>query len=62
MIRASFYQREHEQSGARDASRSYAVGVDGGGSKTLALVVDAQGNERGRGIAGSANYAAVGIE
>jgi glucosamine kinase len=39
----------------------YVVGVDGGGTKTLAVVVDAQGNERGRGIAGSANYAAVGI-
>jgi glucosamine kinase len=64
MIQALFYQREHEneQFGARDASRSYAIGVDGGGSKTLAVVVDAQGNERGRGIAGSANYATVGID
>ncbi|MGH2495047.1 MAG: BadF/BadG/BcrA/BcrD ATPase family protein, partial [Ktedonobacteraceae bacterium] len=40
----------------------YAVGVDGGGSKTLAAVVDAQGNERGRGIAGSSNYTGVGVE
>ena len=57
MIQALFYQREHEneQFGARDASRSYAIGVDGGGSKTLAVVVDAQGNERGRGIAGSSS-------
>ena len=39
----------------------YALGVDGGGSKTLAVVVDASGNECGRGIAGSSNYAAVGI-
>src|SRR5215469_3278328 len=62
MIQASFYQREHERFGARDASRSYTIGIDGGGSKTLAVVVDAQGNERGRGIAGSANYAAVGRE
>jgi glucosamine kinase len=64
MIQALFYQREreNEQFGARDASRSYAIGVDGGGSKTLAVVVDAQGNERGRGIAGSANYATVGID
>ena len=40
----------------------YAVGVDGGGTKTLAIIVDAQGNERGRGIAGSANHESVGIE
>src|SRR5437763_12440566 len=39
----------------------YALGGDGGGSKTLAVVVDASGNERGRGLAGSSNYAAVGI-
>jgi len=63
MTQALFHQREHENDKpGRDLSRSYAVGVDGGGSKTLAVVVDAQGNERGRGIAGSANYAAVGIE
>lgn len=29
-------------------SHSFAVGVDGGGSKTLAVVVDEWGNERGR--------------
>ncbi|HEU0001546.1 MAG TPA: BadF/BadG/BcrA/BcrD ATPase family protein, partial [Ktedonobacteraceae bacterium] len=40
----------------------YAVGIDGGGTKTLAVVVDAQGNERGRGMAGSANYTGVGVE
>jgi N-acetylglucosamine kinase-like BadF-type ATPase len=40
----------------------FAVGVDGGGSKTLAVVVDAQGNERGRGMAGSSNHTGVGIE
>jgi len=40
----------------------FAVGVDGGGSKTLAVVVDGQGNERGRGIAGSSNHTGVGIE
>jgi len=38
------------------------LGVDGGGSKTLAVVVDAQGRERGRGVAGAANHAAVGLE
>ena len=40
----------------------YFLGVDGGGSKTLAIIVDAQGHERGRGLAGSSNYAAVGID
>ncbi len=42
-------------------SSDFALGIDGGGSKTLAIVVDAQGNERGRGQSGSTNYAAVGI-
>ena len=40
----------------------YTVGIDGGGSKTRAVIVDAQGKERGRGLAGSANYNAVGVE
>jgi N-acetylglucosamine kinase-like BadF-type ATPase len=40
----------------------YYAGVDGGGSKTLAVVVDAQGHERGHGMAGSANHTAVGLE
>src|SRR5207302_7180796 len=48
-------------SSVRSCIMMYAAGVDGGGSKTLAVIVDAQGNERGRGIAGSSNYAAVGI-
>jgi N-acetylglucosamine kinase-like BadF-type ATPase len=38
------------------------LGIDGGGSKTLAILVDGDGQERGRGIAGSSNYAAVGLE
>ncbi|MBV9256704.1 MAG: hypothetical protein JO215_01660 [Ktedonobacteraceae bacterium] len=45
-----------------DFSFPYAVGVDGGGTKTLAVIVDAQGNERGRGVSGSANHESVGIE
>ncbi len=45
-----------------NAARPYAVGVDGGGSKTLAVVVDAQGCEQGRGSGGSSNYNTVGIE
>jgi N-acetylglucosamine kinase-like BadF-type ATPase len=44
-----------------DVSPTYAIGIDGGGTKTLAVIVDAQGNERGRGIAGSANHESVGI-
>ncbi|HEV2659540.1 MAG TPA: BadF/BadG/BcrA/BcrD ATPase family protein, partial [Ktedonobacteraceae bacterium] len=40
----------------------YALGIDGGGSKTCAVLVDEQGNECGRGLAGSSNYHAVGIE
>jgi glucosamine kinase len=40
----------------------FALGVDGGASKTLAIVVDAQGQERGRGVAGSSNHTAVGLE
>lgn len=39
-----------------------AVGVDGGGSKTLAVVVGQDGRELGRATAGSSNYTAVGVE
>ena len=38
------------------------LGIDGGGSKTLAVIVDATGHERGRGVAGSSNHEVVGIE
>jgi len=38
------------------------LGVDGGATKTLAVIVDATGREIGRGIAGSGNQAAVGPE
>ena len=44
------------------STEPYYLGVDGGGSKTLAVIVDAQGRECGRGRAGSANYASVGVE
>lgn len=40
----------------------FALGVDGGGSKTLAVIVNEQGSEVGRGLAGSANYQASGLE
>lgn len=39
-----------------------ALGVDGGGSKTLAVIVNEQGEEIGRGLAGGANYNDVGLE
>jgi glucosamine kinase len=38
------------------------LGIDGGGSKTLAVIVDEHGQERGRAQAGSSNYTAVGVE
>jgi N-acetylglucosamine kinase-like BadF-type ATPase len=38
------------------------LAVDGGGSKTQAVVVDSQGAVRGRGGAGSANFRAIGVE
>ncbi len=40
----------------------YFLGVDGGGTKTLAVIVDPSGGERGRGLAGSSNYNAVGLQ
>ncbi|MBX5450466.1 BadF/BadG/BcrA/BcrD ATPase family protein [Thermogemmatispora sp.] len=40
----------------------FYLGVDGGGSKTLAIVVDRHGRERGRALAGRANYVSVGQE
>lgn len=44
------------------SSNVFFLGVDGGGSKTLAIVVDAQGRERGRGLAGCANHGVVGTQ
>lgn len=41
--------------------QGYYLGIDGGGSKTLAIIVDAQGNEIGRGQAGSSNHTGVGL-
>jgi N-acetylglucosamine kinase-like BadF-type ATPase len=38
------------------------LAVDGGGSKTHAVVVDSQGAVRGRGTAGSSNLRAIGVE
>jgi glucosamine kinase len=39
-----------------------SLGIDGGGSKTQAVIVDAAGHTRGNGQAGSANQHAVGLQ
>ncbi|HEX6642984.1 MAG TPA: BadF/BadG/BcrA/BcrD ATPase family protein [Thermoanaerobaculia bacterium] len=41
---------------------TYFIGVDGGASKTAALVVDESGKPHGRGLAGPSNHLRVGIE
>ena len=41
---------------------SYYIGVDGGASKTAAIVVDEHGNQVGAGLAGGSNHLRVGIE
>src|SRR5215475_6372546 len=43
-----------------DTSRCF-LGIDGGGSKTVAVIVDADGNLLGQARAGSANHHAVGL-
>ncbi|HEY7414365.1 MAG TPA: BadF/BadG/BcrA/BcrD ATPase family protein, partial [Ktedonobacteraceae bacterium] len=40
----------------------YALGIDGGGSKTIAIIVDEQGQELGRGQAAGSNYSSIGLE
>lgn len=40
----------------------YFLGVDGGASKTAALLIDEQGTALGRGLAGGSNHLRVGIE
>ncbi len=41
--------------------QGYYLGIDGGGSKTLAIVVNERGEEIGRGQAGSSNHTGVGV-
>ncbi len=43
-------------------SSGNALGIDGGGSKTIAVIVDAEGNELGRGQADSSNHGVVGLQ
>src|SRR6266516_291937 len=40
----------------------YILGVDGGGTKTLALLGDLDGHVLARGVSGSSNYNAVGFD
>lgn len=44
------------------SANTYVMGVDGGGSKTHAVIVDANGVRRGSGVAGSANHQMTGAE
>ena len=37
------------------------LGIDGGGSKTLALLADVHGRVLGRGLGGNANYQSAGF-
>lgn len=46
----------------RMAGKRLFLGVDGGATKTCAVVVGADGHERGRGVAGSGNHESVGFE
>ena len=41
--------------------QEYVIGVDGGGSKTAAVVLDAAGQVHGRGVSGSVNHHNVGL-
>ncbi|MCB0015143.1 MAG: hypothetical protein KDE34_24675, partial [Anaerolineales bacterium] len=42
--------------------QKYVIGVDGGGSKTAAVVLDAAGQVHGRATTGSVNHHNVGLE
>lgn len=44
------------------APLAYGIGLDGGGSKTLAVLADREGRELGRGTAEASNYQVVGVE
>jgi N-acetylglucosamine kinase-like BadF-type ATPase len=40
----------------------YILGIDGGGTKTTAIISDHQGNILGKGVAGGSNYQTVGMD
>ncbi|HSP34054.1 MAG TPA: BadF/BadG/BcrA/BcrD ATPase family protein [Thermoanaerobaculia bacterium] len=50
------------QGAHRLSSTRYYLGVDGGASKTAALVIDENKQDLGRGVAGPSNHLRVGIE
>ena len=39
----------------------YLLGVDGGNSKTYAVIVDPDGNKLGQGVSGNGNHQGIGI-
>ncbi|MEA5528465.1 BadF/BadG/BcrA/BcrD ATPase family protein [Dolichospermum sp. UHCC 0684] len=41
---------------------NFILGIDGGGSKTICIIMDDAGKILGRGEAGASNYQSVGIE
>ncbi|OBZ10241.1 N-acetylglucosamine kinase [Bacillus sp. FJAT-26390] len=41
---------------------SYIIGIDGGGSKTYAVIVDANGDKISSGVAGPSNHQTIGID
>jgi N-acetylmuramic acid 6-phosphate etherase len=45
-----------------DQHDSYLIGIDGGGTKTVALLADLEGRVIGRGIAGPSNYQVAGLQ
>jgi N-acetylmuramic acid 6-phosphate etherase len=51
-----------ERHGMADTTSPFVIGVDGGGSKTEAVVADRQGAILGRGAGGSSNYLNVGLD
>ncbi|MGO8948146.1 MAG: N-acetylglucosamine kinase [Ktedonobacterales bacterium] len=51
-----------ETTEAGTSSAQFYLGIDGGGSKTVAVIVDAEGNRHAQSQAGSANHHAVGLK
>lgn len=45
-----------------NSGMSYVLGIDGGGTKTVAIAADMRGNALGRGISGASNYQTVGLD
>jgi len=43
-------------------TEAYTIGIDGGGTKTRAVLIDAQGNERASALSGPSNFHVVGTE